>query len=1013
MEAKKMKLRGIELLETDNNRKGDLFCRLMGDLFHALGYDEPRFNVQKSGREIDLNAPHRIENRIAIAECKAHEDKIGGSDINKFIGVLGAEKLRLKKDKVSKGTKIEGYFISLSGFKETAIEQEKELGSERLILVDSSSVIRELIEGKIIVPIEIAVSKIPIQDGKLSLIGQYDLFAYEKGWVWVIYYSSNNGQTITHFALVHAEGMPLVKELADEIISLDKQLNKKLQGMDFISVSNEKLQLGERIKETKDKYFNYLNRECGEIQFEGLPADKEAGAVKVPLEQIFVPLNFISIQSGESAESEVKTKASEGIGAILSKNNKIAILAKPGGGKSTLIKRLAIAYAFPQRRKEINDHLPENEWLPIFIRCRELGEKVSASITEIINNVPNRAEIAFCIPEFSVLISEALQRGKALLLIDGIDEITDDQDRLIFVNQLRTFIGTYPKISLILTSREVGFRTVGGVLAHYCKQYRVAELNDKEIEELVTKWHVAIIDNSANTLKEAQAIVRMIVNDTRINRLAQNPLLLTTLLFVKRWAGYLPTKKSVLYQEMIKLLLVTWNVEGHEQIDIEEAEPQLAYVAFCMTQLGEQTVSLDNLKKYLIEARKEMPEILNYTRISVPDFIKRVESRSSLLIMSGHKKMESGLITPVYEFLHLSFQEHLTAKAIVNKYLPKKGASKTNVQIIKDHTASANWKEVIPLVAVLSGRDAKDIINFLLKELKAIIDDEKKSGRRIVLGDLLGNCIGNEIQITPELLDEAIVEYSMNHGFDRNTNEKILNGKFGNRYREKLKEIFFKEYNDNHMGDIGGLLGEIYIHDLKGKVFDEVIKKIHEDILSVDKQVKCISILGLMEYAFELGGSVENLNNERLIKCYEVFGKLLLQKDIYYNFTIYWSLCWLAASNLIPKENKIEFCDLAIKEWFNSKNHKKYLRFVSWSLTEMLEPDMKLDIAINELSLQNEITDRYKKAVTEDERKTSVFLGIIAGIKWERSVLAQLSSTFPRHKNLVKKFGAYLGYELN
>ena len=267
------------------------------------------------------------------------------------------------------------------------------------------------------------------------------------------------------------------------------------------------------------------------------------------------------------------------------------------------------------------------------------------------------------------LVSTALQNGNALLLIDGLDEIAEDKNRIIFVNQLRTFLATYPSISIILTSREAGFGIVGGSLAAYCEHYKVSKLTAKEIIELSIKWHKVIIDESSSTEKEAEKLARTIINDNRIRVLAENPLLLTTLLFVRRWAGYLPTKKSVLYQEMIKLLLVTWNVEGHDQLDIEEAEPQLCFVAYWMSTNGLQTITEDELRAALIDARTQMPEILGYTKISVNEFIKRVESRSSLLIMSGHRKLENGHIVQVYEFLHLSFQEYLTAKAIVKGYI--------------------------------------------------------------------------------------------------------------------------------------------------------------------------------------------------------------------------------------------------------------------------------------------------------------------------------------------------------
>ena len=40
----------IRILEKESNPRGDLFGRLMADLFIALGYDQPRLNIHKSGR---------------------------------------------------------------------------------------------------------------------------------------------------------------------------------------------------------------------------------------------------------------------------------------------------------------------------------------------------------------------------------------------------------------------------------------------------------------------------------------------------------------------------------------------------------------------------------------------------------------------------------------------------------------------------------------------------------------------------------------------------------------------------------------------------------------------------------------------------------------------------------------------------------------------------------------------------------------------------------------------------
>ena len=134
----------IRILEKDNNRRGDLFGRLMADLFVALGYEQPRLNVHKTGREVDLWAEHRLEPRRAIAECKATAEPIGGDDLNKFVGVLDAE----RGDK----RPVTGYFISLAGFKETAVEQERRRRKTKIVLLTGPQVVSELVEGRILVP---------------------------------------------------------------------------------------------------------------------------------------------------------------------------------------------------------------------------------------------------------------------------------------------------------------------------------------------------------------------------------------------------------------------------------------------------------------------------------------------------------------------------------------------------------------------------------------------------------------------------------------------------------------------------------------------------------------------------------------------------------------------------------------------------------------------------------------------------------------------------------------------
>ncbi len=999
-----MKLRNIEILEIDSNKKGDLFGRLMSDLFHTLGYDEPRLNIHKSGRELDLSSNHRTEQKIAIAECKAHSEKIGGADINKFVGAIDVEKRKSKKEKGAKGISIVGYFISLSGFKETAIEQENEADNKRVILIKPEKIVEELIRGRVLVSIEKAISSSSNLISGLYMLDYADLLAYDKGWVWAIYYSDSHGQKPSHVALVHAEGKPLIKDLAEEIILIDNNIKNLFDGLTLLNKEETTKVAKRNLKETGEKYFKYLENELGEIQFEGLPTDKEAGSVKVKLENIFVPLHLSKkLQIRINDEFDFDDKPREGIGEILEKKSKLAILAKPGGGKSTLIKRIAIAYAFPERRIQINDKLPDKDWFPIFLRCRELGDNVTLSITDIINGIPARAEIHSCADDFSILVSKSLQNGNALLLIDGLDEIAEDKNRIAFVNQLRTFIATYPTINIIVTSREAGFRVVAGSLATYCENYTVSNLIGEEIEELCLKWHKAIIDDSENTIKEANKLSDLIIKDNRIVVLAENPLLLTTLLFVKRWAGYLPTKRSVLYQEMIKLLLVTWNVEGHEILDIEEAEPQLAFVAYWMTKNGQQTITSEELNGCLIDARKQMPEILGYTNVNPTEFIKRVESRSSLLIMTGHKQLDSGNITAVYEFLHLSFQEYLTAKAIVKKFIPLSDIESKVVDIIKPNVNNENWKEVIPLAAVLLERDTKDLIEYLISESKIIATKEKKEQLKEdkLAPSLLGSCLANEIQISPDLLGTAIEWYAKNIYtiLGRGNTDIILKNKFGNAFRKRVKECFFGKYDDKYSSPLGSTLADIFYTDLANS---ENISSIPNEILlslkSETNENKCIAALGMMNFAYglsfrplEIGISEISVSEE----IFKIMYDLLKTNDAHCHFSICWSVAWSGEVNIFPDSLRIQYVIYLTKLWIKSGDYNLQ-RVTSWALSKILIPSIPKSEISKIHKLKTTINLNFQKPTNDFDKLTSIYLATILGEHFEP---AEVEDEFRNHKN--------------
>ncbi len=820
--------RPLRILESDSNRKGDLFGRLVEDLFATFGYQSFRFNIHKSGREIDVEAQHRKEHRRLIAECKATEAPSGGDDLNKFFGAVDVERRKLPE-----GMQMSAYFVSLSGFSETAIEQEKEAGERRFVRLDGAQVVEELSKGHIIVTeakaLELASRSVARTAPDLISEERCHLLAHELGWIWAVYFGLNKQRT--HFVLVHADGQILSAKLAAEVTRADKSVGGELGTLAYIKPEAVTAADDEKLKSAMQKYLSYIEKECGEIQLEGLPADQEVGSRRLRLENIFVPLHVTVVgpealgpqqpEKPEPARLRRRRAAAppasiakrrEPIGRILAKAQRLAVLGLPGGGKSTLLKRLAIAYAFPERRKLIHDQLPERDWLPLFIRCRQLENLVRSPITEILTDVRKRAEIGSDLADsFGALVTASLHSGGALLLVDGLDEISDEGDRLAFVQQLRTFLAVYPTVAVVMTCREAGFRNIAGAMTGHCTHLRLADFNNTDIRRLTVAWHKEVVGDTAQNVADAGKLADTICSTDRVRRLAQNPLLLTALLLVKRWVGQLPTKRSVLYGKAVEVLLMTWNVEGHDPIDIEEALPQLEFVAYAMMQEGSQRVSFPRLRDILASARAQMPELLAYTKVTVQEFIKRVELRSSLLVLTGYE-VEHGSLQAMYEFRHLTFQEYLTARAIVNGHYPGRQDPDTMLEILKPHLNDENWEEVVLLSAVMAGRKVQPLVKYLIGQVQQpTLNDNGSNERDISPVNLLASCVVDEIQVPPDLLREALRWIARRNEYE-GLPLRIFRGKYGNLFEDVcLHEL---QTSDSDLLSIGGTIGALAVDRL-------------------------------------------------------------------------------------------------------------------------------------------------------------------------------------------------------
>lgn len=772
----------------------------------------------------------------------------------------------------------------------------------------------------------------------------------------------------------------------------EEQKNERCYFMNDLPEEQIQVNVCRQTAEVQEKYFQFLKNELGMLQFDGIPTDKDAGSVKVDLENVFVPLDFMYIGRGEDDEDDDKDDVAlelKAISDVLTDSRYCAILAKPGGGKSTLIRRIALAYAYPERKKKVEDGLPDRDWFPIYIRCRDLGEDVVKSISDIIFSVANRAEFPDQKEDFTALVRKKLRENKLFLLIDGLDEIANEKNRIAFAEHLATFIQAYPNVHLLLTSRETGFRVVAGKMGQYCCQYKIAELDDEKIRALSDNWHVALIDNETQAKIDSENVCNIILQDARITELARNPLLLTTLLFVKRWIGYLPTKKCQLYQEMIKLLLVSWNASAHDKMEIEETEPQLAYIAYYMTQNGKQTISRPELLKCIGDIRNAMPDLLGYVRVSPAEFLKQVEERSSLLIQQGYEEDERGDLVSSYEFSHLSFQEYLTAKAITERWILQDDQI-TLETVIQEKRAESQWWESIPLAMVMLKRQAKRAMECLIQICENELEPPQSKTHREnkIAAFHLANCVANEVPMDPQLLDRALlliakqcyaiyrVDYrsSARHSHTKlDVFRTIYKSKYGSRMQEVVQEELFGEKETEYVASISNVW--VTLH--REEHGEQDLTDIEAMIAKGDRIKRVTGELLMMRGLFEERWG-ENAPKSVLEKIYTKLVEIMKRDDLIERSAAVWCIAWSRQDNrlIIPSSCCQDVVNQLIALWCMKVENWELRRFISWAVLTLC--DTKTKIAKDDILLQA-ISDYMENPQNENDKGAALCVKVVIG----------------------------------
>lgn len=561
---------------------------------------------------------------------------------------------------------------------------------------------------------------------------------------------------------------------------------------------NQELRQSHQAHDLESRYRALALKSCDIVDLANLPEDdRHLASKELELRRLYVALRLkLEIQISDDVSDET-LKALErrrltpwggdvtedaepaslvSIGERLQAARRLVVLGDPGAGKSTLLRWLATAFLLRLQQspdwQDLPDiaSLPTENLLPILIRCRDLPAN-TLTLDDMLSHSLRISEFeeGQC-SNLKNLLKKKLSTGEALLLVDGLDEITDPGARARFAEQVERIHKAYDKAPVIVTCRIVGYREMGHRIRSGFEHLTVCDLTGPDKDEFARRW-CALTERSERVEDAATELMHDIHASDRIERLTGNPMLLTTMALIKRKLGRLPQRRVDLYEKAVEVLL-NWRSKVDAPLDPREALPQLEYLAHAMCTDGIQQIREDEVLALLDQCRRDYRAIHPMTQHTPNEFLALLERRTGLLTQTGLVKHQ-GQHVPVYEFRHLTLQEYLAGIALVRKHYRGYDKTQTLAQTIaplagqvretkerwhpgkQELAVVENWREALRLCLASCGDDEVDAaLLAILTPLPGESDTERPRAVQAAL------CLADEPNITETVAEQVLHKLS-------------------------------------------------------------------------------------------------------------------------------------------------------------------------------------------------------------------------------------------------------------
>jgi len=477
-------------------------------------------------------------------------------------------------------------------------------------------------------------------------------------------------------------------KIAAEVTKAAKQAEKETK-------EENQVQEGDEIER---RYLNGLKAEHDTINLYGF---QSTANLKVHTLQVFVSLRLTEEWRREIHGKMPDPEAFEGRGGshltperviqrAFRKKRLLLIIGDPGSGKTTLLKYYTMCCLDEDGRKKLDLKQP---LIPIFVPLSKVDpnlpfcEALSAWATK-----RNR-------PVSPVLFDTWLEKRGALVMLDGLDEISSIETRKKVCEWIDNACNYYRNSRFVVTSRYAGYRVAEGVELHTDHlRADVLDLDRLQQESFLKKWFTAAYREEVETTDltpqereeevadQAQEVASAVLKyleqegNTGLREMAGTPVLLQIMAILWKEYHNLPPSRADLYERCTDYLLDRRDRARDIPVLLpaDQAKIVLRPVCLWMQEIRKtDEITTEELADQMSVRLEEVKPGL-----TAKDFIENLCDRVGILQAFG----DDG-----YVFRHKSFREFLAAAQLAEEIQRKP----ERVAVLVENFNDGWWRETL------------------------------------------------------------------------------------------------------------------------------------------------------------------------------------------------------------------------------------------------------------------------------------------------------------------------------